>query len=110
FSPDGRYLAVATASGRGDVHLWDWRNRTEVARLHHDLPVRAVQFSEDGKKVFSLSGGLVDFDATYHEWTVGLSALLQEACFRLKDTDPKDIMTAMKEAGTTKTLPCLKQW
>lgn len=83
FSSNGRYLATGTASGRGDVHVWDWKSDTEVARLPHRLPVTSIAFSEDGRTLYSASNEQVEFESRWRSWSVGYQTLLTVTCDRL---------------------------
>ncbi|MBI1914702.1 MAG: protein kinase [Planctomycetes bacterium] len=53
FSPDGRSLAVASENyEKGELHLWNVDNgRPSLSPLRFRLPVRALAFDRDGKRI-----------------------------------------------------------
>ena len=61
FSPDGKY--VASASADGTARVWEAATGEEVSRMTHDELVSSVAFSPDGKYVASASA-----DGTARVW------------------------------------------
>jgi WD40 repeat protein len=61
FSPDPASSALLASGGTdGTVRLWDIERGEELARFQHQLSVRSVAFTPDGKTVISAgSGGVV---------------------------------------------------
>lgn len=65
FSPDGRLFA-ASGGEQGDVVLFETATGAEIARLdNHSRPLQAVQFSNDGRMLFTES-----FDNTLTLWAL----------------------------------------
>ncbi|HEX3149588.1 MAG TPA: protein kinase [Gemmataceae bacterium] len=65
FSPDGRWLAVATDGGDKRVHIWDVTRKARVCTLDgHTHGCNAVAFSRDGTMLASGS-----YDATARLWS-----------------------------------------
>ena len=53
-SLDGKALAAESGASAGDVEVWDVATSTKLRTLHgHNLNIRAVAFSPDGKKLVS---------------------------------------------------------
>ncbi|MGE5765523.1 MAG: WD40 repeat domain-containing protein, partial [Mycobacterium leprae] len=54
FSPDGSQVAAGTTDA--SVHVWQWRDKREIAVLHrHGDAVNAVEFAGDNTHLFSTS-------------------------------------------------------
>ncbi len=50
FSPDGRRLA---SGSDGTIHIWDLATSKSLRTIHRDRSVRRVEFSRDGRSLFS---------------------------------------------------------
>jgi WD40 repeat protein len=80
FSPDGKYLA--TASADGTARVWDLigsdpTSDREIARMTHDNGVQDVAFDTDGKYLATVSAG------TTRMWLWRPEDLSEEVCNRL---------------------------
>jgi WD40 repeat protein len=78
FSPNGKY--VATGSPNGNVGIWDWRAREEVAALDAEGWVNTVAFSRDGSRILTAddkAARLWDFDACRRDRDCGSSPPLK---------------------------------
>ena len=62
FSPDGRLLVTAGASG--DAVVWDWRSKKVLAVLPHDDQVTRAGFDPEGRRVVTAAGT----DARVWDW------------------------------------------
>ena len=56
FSPDGRFLANSSSSGRKGIQLWETATGRKVALPSVPSSTRALQFSGDSKTLVSVSG------------------------------------------------------
>jgi len=56
FSPDGRFLANSSSSGRQGIQLWQTATGRKVALSNVPSSTRALQFSGDSKTLVSVSG------------------------------------------------------
>ncbi|MDE0396348.1 MAG: sigma-70 family RNA polymerase sigma factor [Candidatus Poribacteria bacterium] len=56
FSPDGRFLANSSSSGRQGIQLWQTATGSKMALSNIPSSTRALQFSGDSKTLVSVSG------------------------------------------------------
>ncbi len=53
-APDGAYyLTIGAESGKGIVDVWNLDSNHPTSRLTHDSPITAVQFRNDGQRLFT---------------------------------------------------------
>ena len=86
FSPDGRWLVIGTRSG--NLHRWDLREENPQPRSWpaHKKDVRKVQFSPDGRALYSMG----DHDQVLKRWIVADDAWKQAATHTLPPDWPTD--------------------
>jgi WD40 repeat protein len=103
FSPDGRLLAFGGADGV--VYLWDYRRGEKRQLRGQSHPLRVCQFSRDGTKLATASGGFVyatqsgSASAPLKRIPRSGDARIEKMCVVLFDVASGDVVSTVDASG-----------